>query len=519
MPDHSNRPHGALHTLMPALRAIALCLPMLLAAGPADAAKKDNSIRFAADQAPENIDPFFNNVRIGVIIGQHVWDTLIYRDPATNEYKGQLASAFKWIDDTTLEFQLRRGVKFHNGEEFDADDVVYTLNFVAKPENKVITQTNVNWIGTAEKIDKYKVRLKLKRPFPGALEYLAGPVVIHPDQYYAKVGPAGMNTSAVGSGPFKVVEHAVGKYLRMERNKDYFKDSPKGMAKVDKLEIRFIPDRQTQAAEMLAGGLDLIMGTPTDQARQLKNMPQLQVQSGETMRIAFLHFNSMETSPVAALKDKRVREAIGLAIDRPTMVKSLVGEGARVLNVMCYPSQVGCVEDKAPKFAYDPARAKKLLADAGYPNGFEIDLYAYREREQSEAMVNYLRAIGIKANLRFMQYAAMRDAARTGKAAMLHQTWGSFSVNDVSASTPVYFKFGHDDISRVEAVRILLDKGDTTIDLAARRQAYGQALALIQENWLAIPLYTLTSHYVAARDLQFRTYADELPRFWEMSWK
>ena len=237
------------------------------------------------------------------------------------------------------------------------------------------------------------------------------------------------------------------------------------------------------------------------------------------MRIAFLHFNSMETSPVAALKDKRVREAIGLAIDRPTMVKSLVGEGARVLNVMCYPSQVGCVEDKAPKFAYDPARAKKLLADAGYPNGFEIDLYAYREREQSEAMVNYLRAIGIKANLRFMQYAAMRDAARTGKAAMLHQTWGSFSVNDVSASTPVYFKFGHDDISRVEAVRILLDKGDTTIDLAARRQAYGQALALIQENWLAIPLYTLTSHYVAARDLQFRTYADELPRFWEMSWK
>jgi len=186
---------------------------------------------------------------------------------------------------------------------------------------------------------------------------------------------------------------------------------------------------------------------------------------------------------------------------------------------MCYPSQVGCVEDKAPKFAYDPARAKKLLADAGYPNGFEIDLYAYREREQSEAMVNYLRAIGIKANLRFMQYAAMRDAARAGKAALLHQTWGSFSVNDVSASTPVYFKFGHDDISRVEAVRILLDKGDTTIDLAARRQAYGQALALIQENWLAIPLYTLTSHYVAARDLQFRTYADELPRFWEMSWK
>ena len=85
---------------------------------------------FAADQAPENIDPYFNNVRVGVIIGQQVWDTLIYRDPRTQEYKGQLARAWNWTDDKTLEVELRAGIKFHNGEAFDADDVVYTLNFV-----------------------------------------------------------------------------------------------------------------------------------------------------------------------------------------------------------------------------------------------------------------------------------------------------------------------------------------------------------------------------------------------------
>lgn len=489
------------------------------AAAPAWAGKRDNSIKFAADQSPENIDPYFNNVRIGVIIGQQVWDTLIYRDPKTGEYKGHLAKSWAWVNDKALDVELREGVKFHNGEAFGADDVVYTLNFVSKPENKVVTQTNVNWIASAEKLGPYKVRIHLRNPFPAAIEYLAGPVVMHANEYYEKVGPRGMNVAAVGTGPFKVIEHAPGKYLRMERNKDYFRDSPKPQPKVDRLEFRFIPDRQTQAAEMLAGGLDLIMGAPNDQARQMKTIPHLQVKSGETMRIVFLNMNSREDGPLAAMRDPRVRQAISLAVDRPTMVKTLVGEGARVLNSMCYPSQFGCTDANVPVFNYDPERAKKLLAEAGLPSGFEVDLYAYREREQSEAIVNYLRAIGIKANLRFMQYAAMRDQIRSNKVALSHQTWGSFSVNDVSASTPVYFKFGPDDINRDPEIRDLLARGDSVVDGAARKDAYGKALRLIQERFLAVPLYALVSHYVAAKDLDFNTYADEMPRFWEMSWK
>ncbi len=147
-------------------RLVAFTLLAAVAAQPAIAGKRDGLVRFAYDQAPENIDPFFNNVRIGVIIGQHVWDTLVYRDPNTGEYKGQLATAWRQIDDKTIEFDLRQGVKFHNGEEFDADDVVYTLNFVANPENMSVTQQNVNWIERAEKLDRYKVLIRTKRNFP-----------------------------------------------------------------------------------------------------------------------------------------------------------------------------------------------------------------------------------------------------------------------------------------------------------------------------------------------------------------
>ena len=222
------------------LLAIVMAAGLLAGASSALASKKDNTVRFAYDQAPESVDPYFNNVRIGVIIGANVWDTLVYRDATTNEYSGNLAKSWKQIDERTLEFELREGIKFHNGEPFDADSVVYTLNFVADPANAVTTQANVNWIEKATKVSPYVVRVTTKKVFPAAIEYLAGPVVIHPAKYYAEVGPKGMNAKPVGTGPFKVTQYAPGKSITLERNPDYFKESAKGTPKIDKLEVRFI---------------------------------------------------------------------------------------------------------------------------------------------------------------------------------------------------------------------------------------------------------------------------------------
>jgi peptide/nickel transport system substrate-binding protein len=190
-----------------------------------------------------------------------------------------------------------------------------------------------------------------------------------------------------------------------------------------------------------------------------------------------------------------------------------------VLNVICYPSQFGCDDGATRRIEYNPQRARQLLAEAGFPNGFDIDFFAYRERNQSEAMINYLRAVGIRANLRFMQYAAMRELIRSNRAGLVHQTWGSFSIGDISAGTPVYYKFLPDDINRDPEVRDLLEQGDTSVNPETRRDAYRRGLALIQERWLGLPMYALSTNYVAARGLQFRAYADEIPRFNEMRWQ
>jgi peptide/nickel transport system substrate-binding protein len=500
------------------LRLIAALLAASILATPALADKRNNSIRFAIENVLDNIDPYFNTLRTGLNFAYHVWDTLIYRDPITGEYKGQLATSWKQIDEKTIELELRQGVKFHNGAEFDADDVVHTVEFVTKPENKIVAQNKIAWIDHAEKIDKYKVRIVAKESFPVAIDFLSVYLLIFPHEYHAKVGTQGMNEKPVGTGPFRVTEHARGKYIRMERNPDYFKGSPRGQPKIDRLEIRFIPDQQTQIAELLSGGVDMIWNVPIDQAQQLRAVPNLQVASGDTLRVAFVLLNASETTPAPPLRDVRVRRAIMHAINREAMLKSLVPEGAKLLHVFCHPSQFGCIDEGAPHYAYDPAKARQLLAEAGFPNGFEIDLYAYRDRAHIEAMIGYLRAVGIRANLRFLQLPAMQEAHRSGKVAMVHWTWGP-SVFDVSATTPIFFGSYPDDLNRDNEVRDLLARADKSLDPDTRKQNYGRALALIEERAYALPLYSIPVYYVANKDLAFRAYSDEVTRFWEMSWK
>jgi peptide/nickel transport system substrate-binding protein len=483
-------------------------------ATPALAGKRDNSIRFATDNVLNNADAYFNSVSTGDLFDDQVWDTLVYRDPKSGEFKGQLATAWRRIDDRTLEFDLRKGVKFHNGAAFDADDVVYTVNFVTK-QNGVQTGAYIEWLDHAEKVDQYKVRIVSKEPYPPGIGYLADGISIYPHEYYAKVGSQGMNTKPVGTGPFRVTEHLPGKYIRMERNPDYFKEGPKPMPKIDKVEIRFIPDQQTQIAEMLAGGADMIRNVGRDQAEQLRMAPNLSVVPSETGNFANLRLNGSEKTPAPPLRDIRVRKAIMHAIDREALMKSIVGEGSRVLHTACHPFSFGCTDEGAPRYPYDPAKAKQLLTEAGFPNGFDIDFYSVRDRPLTEAIINYLRAVGIRANLRFVQPAAARDAERAGKVAMI---WGANGDPRIDLILFNFFACGPFDMNRDGEVCDLNGRGNTSFDPQMRKEAYAKALALIQERAYVLPLFSMISYYVAAKDLDFTPYGYEL-HFWEMSWK
>jgi peptide/nickel transport system substrate-binding protein len=357
-------------------------------------------------------------------------------------------------------------------------------------------------------------------PFPAAIEYLAGPIPIYPANYFKKVGLSGFAKAPIGSGPYRVTAVEPGKGVTMEKYINYWKGSPQGQPSIGKLVFRIIPDAETRMAELMTGGVDWIWRVPKDQAQQLKTVPNLAVLSAETMRVGFLQFDSLGRTPGAEpLKDVRVRQAIAHAIDRKSMLDNLVGGGARIMNSACFIDQFGCTDKGVPTYDYNPAKAKKLLAEAGFPNGFKTELYAYREREYAEAVVGYLRAVGIEANLNYLKYAAMRELNRAGKVPVTFQTWGSFSVADASAFTGVWFKGSADDMSRDEELKKLLTEADTSVDTDSRLKLYEDALKRIAEKSYLLPLYSYPANYAFTSDLQFKAQPDELPRFYEARWK
>ncbi|NHF74413.1 ABC transporter substrate-binding protein [Paracoccus xiamenensis] len=485
-------------------------------ATPALADKASDTLNVAFTKELENVDSYFNSSREGVVMQRAIWDGLIWADPQTGEYKGNLATEWSWIDDDTLELKLREGVKFHDGSDFTADDVVYTVNFVADPANGAVTQRNVNWMKSAEKVDDYTVRINTNGPFPAALEFLSGPVSIYPSDYYEKVGPQGMGLNPVGTGPYRVTSVDPGKHFTLEINPDYH-DSPKGKPSIGKVDIRTIPEVNTQIAELFNGGMDMIWQVPSDQTERITKMDRFTVANESTMRVGYLAMDAAGRSGDTPFAKLEVRQAVNHAIDRDALVDNLLKGKSKVIWTACYPSQFGC-DQNVPTYPYDPAKAKELLAKAGYPDGFTTDLYGYRDQQYAEAIASQLSQVGITVNLKMLQYSALRDLNMKGEVPFAFQTWGSFSVNDASAMVSQFFKGGELDDARDEQVIQDLGVADTSTDPEKRKEFYAKALTRVAEEAYWAPMFSYNTNYVFTKDLAYTPTADEVLRFTSMTW-
>ena len=497
-----------------------LALPWL-GARPAEAQRSANALRIAFRDAVPNVDPYFNSQRTGLIIGHQAFDGLVHREPSTFRIVPALATEWRWVDTKTLDFTLRTGVKFHDGSPFGADDVVYTINTIADPATRVATPSNYSWIEGAQKTGDNTVRLTMKRPTPAALEYAAMVMPIWPKAYRERVGPDGFSRAPVGTGPYRITKTDVAAGVEFERFDDYYAGGPKGKPAIQKLTARYIGDAATELTELLGQRVDWIWNMNPDQMANVNRLPYLQATQQESMRVGFLNLDAAGRSgadnPMTKLK---ARQAVWHAIDRNAIASRLIGGGSRVPAAPCFPSQFGCNGDAAMTYDYDPAKARALLAEAGYPNGFEIEFTSYvQPRQWSEAVQNYLQAVGIRARLNLMQVAAQIQRSQRGELAMQMASWGSYSINDVSAIMPNYFGGGADDYARDAEVTRQLEVGGSTADEAARKTAYDAAIKRATEQAYWLPLFTYVSTYAFQKRLEFPTFADELPRFYLAKWK
>ena len=281
-----------------------------------------------------------------------------------------------------------------------------------------------------------------------------------------------------------------------------------------------VPDAATEMAELLGGRADWIWKFSPDQFDAVGHMPNLQAVRGDSMRIEYLGLDAGgRTGADNPLTKEKVRQAIFLATDRATMAKQLMQGGSRALDAPCYPTQFGCDAAAAVHYPYDPAKAKQLLAEAGYPNGFDSELVTSDLPQWAGAMQGYLKAVGINAKSASYRLGRSCSAPSRGQDPMDLSSWGSYSVNDVSAILPNFFTFTGNDYTRDPEVKKLVEAGSATVDPDQRRKAYSAAIKLITEKAYWMPMFTHTVTYGFSKQLNFKPYPDEVPRFFLSSWK
>jgi len=502
-----------------------------LVAQPAAAQKSADTLRVMWRDPTVNIDPYYNSQRTGLILAHHAWDGMVFRDPNGYAIKPLLAESWKWIDDTTLEFKLRAGAKFHNGDPVTSADFAYTIKVITDPASGISVPSNFTWIAGTEVIDPLTVRLKLKQAFPAALEYLAFVMPLYPQAYRERVGRDEYNKNPIGAGPYRITKWEPGRDIEMERFDGYYDGGGKGKPAIRKLVIRQVTDANLEVNTLIGGQVDWIWNFPADLVDKLGAMPNLRTMRQEAFRIHHISLDAAGRSdPKGPLTDIRVRRAIFHAIDRPSFAKNLVGGGAaesgvpgsaaRVPNTPCYFTQFGCDQAAAVVYDYNPAKARALMAEAGYANGFDIELVNPGQLNAWVAALQAnLTAIGVRAKVTNLLGVAAQTRIQKGEVPMYFSSWGSYSINDVSAIMPYFFSQTVDDLARDPEVTAALKEGGSVVDPEARKRAYSKAINLITDRAYWLPVSTDLKVYAVSKDHDFTAYADEMPRFFWSKWK
>ena len=382
------------------------------AAAPAEEGPS-GTLRVAVDRDPENLDPNFAKQIIAETFSQAVFDSLI-----TFSYEGDfiplLASEFAFTSDTTLEFWLREGITFHNGETFDARSVTTSVARMQDEDEGSHLIRNFASIVEVEVVDDYHVIMHLSGPDAQLLHALTRLPMVPPD-HYAAVGQAEFSQNPIGSGPFKFVEYVIDSHTTFEANPDYWDGSPKGKPLVAEVIMRVIPEPTTRVSELVTGGVDLIAAVPLDQRSVVTDAGMTNISYADG-RVAIARINASNIGTSAenaegevargfeALSDARVRQALNYAVDRQTIIDALLGGTATPLGQPFVPGGFGYNPDNEA-YPYDPDRARELLAEAGYGDGFTFKLTAQNIvlSDVLTALVDYFADVGVTAELEVIE--------------------------------------------------------------------------------------------------------------------
>ena len=492
-------------------------------------------LRVGMNAEPSAIDPHYHNLGPNNAMAQNIFSRLIEQDEKQRLNPG-LATSWKAIDDLTWEFKLRKGVKFHDGSPFSADDVIFTFERAPNVPNSPSSFGTYTKGKTAVKIDDFTVQFKTEKPFPLMPQDVSNVHII------SKKAAEGATTAdfnsgkaAIGTGPFKFVKWVPGDVILLAKNPDYWGDP----VEWDHVTIKTIKSGPGRVAALLAGDVDFIDNVPPTDISRLSKDPNVLLSQGISNRVIYLHMDQFrEDSPFVTAKDGskiknplldvRVRRAISKAINRDLIVERVM-EGVAVPAGQLLPEGFFAVSPNMKPEKYDPDGAKKLLAEAGVPDGFKMTLHGPNDRyindaKIAEAIAQMLSAVGIDTTIETMPKSVYFKRAsgggpnKTPKFSFILVGWGAGTgepSSPLKSLLHTYDKsqgFGASNRGRhsdpttdkliEEALATVDDKKRSDLLIKATELAVGQRLGII-------PLHYQVNTWAARKGISYKARTDE----------
>ena len=469
------------------LGAFLLALGPLAGCGQGTAGAPRDSLTLALDSNPTTLDPRLATDAVSNRLTQLLYLQLVRADPH-GDFVPDLAERWEFPDDRTVVFTLRRGVRFHHGAEITAADVRYTFESMRDPSLRSPFAGSLEPIARIETPDPHRVVFRLKAPYAPFLSAVAVGIV---PQDLAASGHD-LAHAPVGAGPFRFARWLPHDRVELAANPDYFQGPPS----LTRLICRVIPDATTRLLELQRGGVDLLVGAiPPEAFPRLSALPNVTVLEADSNSVSYLGFNLEDP----ALKDVRVRRAIAHAVDRRAIVDGLLG-GRAVLATGLLPPGHWAYAPDVPRYGYDPAEARRLLAEAAGPErgGRPLRL-TYKiptvelSRTIGEAIQEQLAALDVRLDLRSYEWGTFYADIKNQNFQLYALSWIGIIDPDIyyyafhAASLPP--RGANRNRYRNPEVDRLLDLGRTTLDREARRAVYRRVQQIVAEDLPVIPLW------------------------------
>jgi peptide/nickel transport system substrate-binding protein len=438
----------------------------------------------AVGEKLQNYDPTNFQPRATFHVLANIFDMLVFRLPDTKIAPG-LAASWSRDDATHWTFKLRPNVRFHDGSMFSAEDVKFTLDRISQPglvDGKTsIRQNLLPDMDPVTVVDPLTVRINLKNSTPG--EVLLSALSIMPIVSKAAMdkGTAAFQQRPIGTGPFKFDSGTLDGETVLSRFNDYW-GGPEGVGtpgptKLDKVVFKVIPELSTAISALQAGEVDIVKGLTPDLAQSLGREKSLQIKSYSGTRTTWLAMNTA----AAPFDKKEVRQAMNHAINSDAIIKSIYrGEALRMTGAV--PPFSAFYDTSLKAYAYDPAKAKQLLAAAGYPNGFSfvIDCIA-NFKDVANAMVQDLAKVGVTASVRLWEKSAMIAEVKKGSRQAVISDWGNAYRHPYDLIDPNLKSKGVNNLALFNNAKVdaLLDEGSSAKDNETADKAYKQMQQIV----------------------------------------